>query len=195
MNLPAHELVVQRADLEDALRLIRRLCRPKKGEEAFLSFDEACLHIECGGMGVTPPARGRWAGQVRVDAKFVVGMSRLMPVVPKGGPVVFRFEEGRLHVGNASTKARVQEAWSKCIDMPMNATRFDFLLLRHQHSREDIESAGYAGSVAEAEEWADRKVVHAADCLAELSVTYEQVRKLVATNLRKRAAGGKRNKD
>jgi len=50
-----------------ALRLVRKLCKPKHGEEAVLSFDGACLHIQCAGMTLTPAAQGQWPGQVRIQ--------------------------------------------------------------------------------------------------------------------------------
>ena len=185
MSDMGHVLEVKRSELEAAFRLIRRLCRPKPGEQAVFSYDAACLHVDCGGVTVTPGARGCWPGQVRMDAKQLVTWARLMP---SGDPLVFRFQEGRLWLGNSSCKAELQGAWAKGIDMPMNASSLDFFVLSFTHPREEIEAAGYAGPVAAAERWAQAKILHAAECLADLGVTHSDVEELVEACVRRRAS-------
>lgn len=189
MNDMAHVLEVKRSELEKAFRLVRRLCRPRPGEQAVLSYDGACLHVECGGVTVAPGARGCWPGQVRVDARQLVGWARLMPL---GDPLVFRFHEGRLWLGNSSCRAELQQAWTKGIDMAMNATPLDFYVLSFTHSHEEIVASGYAGSVESAKEWVQRRVCHAAECLAELGITHSDVEEMVkAIILRKADTGGR----
>ena len=187
MNLEPFRLSVPRPGLEEALRLVRRLCRPKRGEEAVLSFDGACLHIDCAGMAVAPGAQGAWPGQVRIPADFLLMLAKLPP---SGDPVQFSVKDARLHVGSSSIGCTVQPAWSKTIELPMNATLAHILALPLNHSPEVIEAAGYTKVVNQAKASADRQIARAAKCLTALLVEPSELQQFVYATVQRKLSDG-----
>ena len=69
------------------LRAASRVLRAKAGDEALLSYDGACLHVDFAGGGFTVPARGNWSGQVRIPATWIMVLVKLPP---RRDPIVFR---------------------------------------------------------------------------------------------------------
>ena len=148
MNTPAH-LTIARVELNEAFRLLKKLCKPRPDEEAVLSYDGGCLHIELGGMTVTPGATGTWPGQVRIPGSYLMALAKLPPT---GDPLLLKVENGRIHFGSSSVGCTSQDAWTRVIELPMNATTAQILSLRFEYSLEEIEAAGYAKVVSETEE-------------------------------------------
>jgi hypothetical protein len=187
MRSETFELSVPRPGLDEAFRLVRKLCKPKRGEEAVLSFDGACLHIECAGMTVTPGAQGVWSGQVRIPADFLLLLAKLPP---SGDPLPFSVKDARLHVGSLSVGCTIQAAWSKAIELPMNATSGQILALHFAHTPEEIEAAGYSKTVEDAKSRADAQIEKAAQQLHGLLVEPEELRNFVYSNLKRKALEG-----
>jgi hypothetical protein len=180
-------LQLSKAELDSAFRVLKKLCKPRRDEEAVLSFDGTCLHIEGAGMGVTPRASGSWPGQVRLSAKFLLGLAKVPPVCD---PIEFRVEDGRLHIASSSVACSVQPAWRKAIELPMNATDAELLALHFTHAPEDIEAAGYGLTVQHALGRVDSKIQKAAELLAEFSVRPEELRAFVHGSMRRRILEG-----
>ena len=181
------KLTVPRAGLEDAFRLLRRLCKPKKGEEAVLSFDGACLHIECAGMTVTPAAQGEWPAQVRMSSEFLLTLAK---IPPSGDPVSFSVSEGHLSIGSTSITCTVQPAWSKTIELPMNATPAQIFAPRFTHTPAEIEAAGYSKTVAQARGWADGQIAKAAKSLKGLPIAPAELESFVYGTMQRKISEG-----
>ena len=187
MSPKAVRLSVARPALDEAFRLLRKLCKPKRDEEAVLSFDGACLHIECAGMTVAPGATGNWPGQVRIPADFLM---MLVKMPPAGDPIEVRIEDGRVHVGSSSIGCKTQSAWSKQLELPMNATFADILALHLQHTPQEIEAAGYSKMVAQAKDSADRKIDRIASQLKDFMVEPEELRTFLYGSMRRKILEG-----
>jgi len=187
MNSGTVELLVPRPGFENALRLLRKLCRPKRGEEAVLSFDGACLHIDCAGMTLTPAAEGKWPRQIRIPADFLMVLAR---VPPSGDPVRFSVKDGRLHVGSCSVACKIQPAWAKSIDLPMNASLAQILALQFTHTAEEIETAGYSKLVSDAKSVAEARIAKAAEHLKDLMVEPEELRKFAYATMQRKISEG-----
>lgn len=175
-------LSILRPDFDASFTLIRKLCKASPEGEAVLSFDGECLHIELGGMGVTPAARGEWPGQARVRARFILALAK---VPPSGEAIEFRVEDGRIRVGTTVANCVWQPAWSRCIELPENASRADVLALPLQYEHDDIEASGYANALKEAEEWRDDRIADALTALRDLGVTREDIEALAHEALRR----------
>lgn len=188
MSSEPFELSVPRHGLENALRLLRKLCRPKHGEEAVLSFDGGCLHIDCGGMAVTPMANGKWPGQIRIPAQFVMMLAKFPP---PGDPVQFSVKDGRLHVGSSSVACKIQPARAKSIELPMNASLLQILALQFTHTAEEIETAGYSKLLSDAKSVAESRIAKASEHLKGLMVEPEELREFVYATLRRKIAEGR----
>ena len=181
------QLTVPRADLEQAFRLVRKLCKPKRGEEAVLSFDGACLHIECAGMTVAPAAKGEWPAQVRIPSEFLLTIAK---IPPSGDPIQFSVSKGRLNVGSTSITCTVQPAWSKTIELPMNATRAQIFALQFSHTPAEIEAAGYTKMVAQARTWASGQIAKSAKALKDLPITPTEVESFVYGTMQRKISEG-----
>lgn len=177
-------LIVSSKELLPALKQVKKLCKPQPGEEAILSFDGQCLHIELGGMSVAPAAKGSWNGQARVPGTFLINIAKLPP---SGDPIQIRVSEGRLHLGTTSIGCRWQDAWSKLIVLPMNATKLDLLALRFQHSDEEIAASGFSESVADARKWQAKKLEFAMQHLKAFNISPRALEMFVDAQLRSQA--------
>ena len=62
-SAPTAELLVQRAELAEALKTIRRVGDLKKAGEAIISFDGEMVRIQLGGASVAATASGDWPAQ------------------------------------------------------------------------------------------------------------------------------------
>jgi len=187
MNSGKSELSVPRPGLEKAFRLLRKLCRPKRGEEAVLSFDGACLHIDCAGMTVAPAADGIWPSQIRIPADFLMALAR---IPPSGDPVRFSVKDGRLHVGSCSIACILQAAWTKSIELPMTPSLAQIVALQFTHTAEEIATAGYSKLVDDAESAAESRIAKAAKQLEDLMVEPEELRKFAYATIRRKIAEG-----
>jgi hypothetical protein len=147
MNISAHLTITKKA-LNEAFRLLKKLCKPRHDEEAVLSYDGGCLHIELGGMTVTPTATGTWSGQVRIPGSYIMGLAKLPPT---GDPVIVKVEDDWIYFGSTSFKCKSQDSLGRLIELSMNATAADILSLRFQYSETEIEAAGYTKVVKETE--------------------------------------------
>jgi hypothetical protein len=135
---PPDHLAITVKDAKEPFRILKSLCKPKPGEEAVLSFDGACLHIECSGVTVAPGATGEWSGQARV-----LGTS-LMSVVkhpPPGDPLVFSITDG-LTINSITIPCVWQQAWSKKIELPVNYTLEDVAILGDSYTEQEIIESG-----------------------------------------------------
>ena len=178
-------LAVPRPDLEEAFRLVRKLCRPKHGEEAVLSFGGACLHIDCAGMTLMPGAQGDWPGQVRFPARFLLMLARLPPA---GDPIEFSVKQGCLHVGSCSVSCTLQPVWSKSIDLPMNTDLAEILALPLTYTPEEIAASGYSRVVDRVRFLADRRLARAARELKCFRVEPVELREWAYATLRRKTA-------
>lgn len=169
-------LRVDRASLLKVLHHIAKLCKPKPGEEAILSYDEACFHIDLGGMTVTVAATGDWPGQCRVLGMFIVTMAKLPPT---GDPVEFRVKDGLLAIGSSSFRCTWQSAWTAQINLPMNASMIDLLALRQRHTNEEIMQSGLTIAVKDAEVRRDRLITKAVKHLGGMGITESDIRRMI----------------
>lgn len=187
MNTKPFSISIKRTELLDSLRLVKKLCKPEHGEEAVLSFDGACLHIECGGMGVAPGACGYWPAQVRINAGFLKVISA---VPPDGDPVVFSVQDNELRCGTTTTACTVQHVWSRVVDLPMAPTDAQILLLAFKNTPEEIEVSGYGKVVANVTRLLDHCIEKAAKQLKEYPITPEELRHFVYTTIRRKVEEG-----
>jgi hypothetical protein len=93
------ELKVNRAELIDGLAMLRKLAKPKKNSQAFLSYDQGNLVIDVGGTTVRTGAEGAWPGKITIGGKTLVDLAKLLP---PDDPLSIRAEDYRLYFGSFS---------------------------------------------------------------------------------------------
>jgi hypothetical protein len=139
-------LRVARADLLDALRPVAGVRRQRGPFDAVMTFDSAAgmSRLAIGGTEVEVPAVGHWDGSVRAPAAFLVGL--VSPrVLPPDDPVDLRLEEGRLRIGNLSTRGTWESPTAEeTFALPLDATWLDVLRATLTTPTEALVAAGYA---------------------------------------------------
>ena len=173
-------LTVRREALIDALTLIARQYRPR-GEDAILSFDEANLLIDLGGITVVVPASGFWRGQMRYPG---LPLLKLRNVMPEGNPLLLDVENGSLHIGGTVMRGKWQSSWSSRVELPMNASFPMLLALRYRYKDEEIEQSGLVKPYRRAWQRADRCISHAALALKPFDIPEARLRDWIENQLR-----------
>ena len=178
MKPPEFQLDVNRSDLSDALKRLAKTVAKRVGEEAVLSFDGANLHIDIGGGCMTVPAQGAVDCQVRVSGKTLLNLAK---VLPSGDPVHIVATKDQLRIQNCSLRCKMQDAWSKIIDLPVNLSGKEAAEYLANQSPADLEVSGLikvAGGMAAA-------IQEAARLLAPYGIRETDIETLIQGNRHK----------
>jgi hypothetical protein len=138
-------------------------------------------------MTVAPGAQGDWSGQVRFPADSLVMLAKLPPA---GDPLEFSVRDRRLHVGSCSVACAVQHAWTKSIELPVNADLAQILGLHLTYTPDEIEAAGYSRVVDRAKSTAERRIAKAAEALGELRIEPGELHEWAYATLRRKLSDG-----
>ena len=169
-------LQIKQQNLKEPFRLLKRLCRPERDEEAIVSFDDQVLHIDLGGMTVTIPAVGEWPGQARIPGSFILTLAKVPPTTD---PVVVSVDDGRFYFGSTSVGCSWQAPWRALIQLPMNPKIKLILALRSKFTEEEIRESGWSERLKSAEAYRDHVCETIAQRLADLGVRPEDVRRMI----------------
>jgi len=177
------ELKVNRTQLADGLKRLRKLVKPKKVTEAIFTFENNALMIELGGVTVEATAEGTWRGLVRVAGRAVLNLAVALPA---DDPLHVSLKDGeRLYIGSLSLPCIWHDAEERTIPLPMDAPLTALLGVRYKFTDDEIFRSGLTNPIAEAE--AQRKMLtrSAANKLEPLGVRFEDVEQLVDATLRR----------
>ena len=177
------KLEIPRASLLQGFKLIKKLAKPRKYEEAVLSFDGEKLLIDMAGTHIAINAQGYWPGQVRVSAIWLVGMSK---VPPSGNALILRFADGHVHLQNSICPCAGQNTTVQLIQLNMFPDDATLLAQKLLWSSEHIEKSGLSAAIAEAEKVCMRRVSKAAQYLVDYKVSKEDIRYLIDRCLQER---------
>lgn len=98
-DVPTEGLLVERAELAEALRIVAGVIMRKQVSGASLTFRDGYLFIAAGRAIAKAPARGVWALPTTVGSSRV---RRLARSLPPGEPVHVRVENERLYANTYS---------------------------------------------------------------------------------------------
>ena len=174
-------LTVQRKALIDGLTLIVHQYCPRHGEEAILSYDEANLLIDVGGISAVIPATGFWRGQMKFRATVLLQFRK---VLPKDDPVLIDVEDGALRIGNTTMGGQWQPAWSSRIGLPVNATFPMMLALKYRYTEQEIDQSGLLAPYQRAWAKADKSIEHASNALKSFGIHETTLRSWVEAHLK-----------
>ncbi len=176
------QVQVDRSELLQAFKSIKRLTRAGEKAEAVLSFEGGALSIALPGMEVGAAATGDLAGRVRVPAQFIQMLAKMPPT---GDPVVFTVEGDRLRVGSSTTPCTWEEDAGARIRLPLNPPFTTVLGVAYHYTPDDIEKAGLKEAVAAAEKRRDALIGQALGALGEFGVTRAELRTLVDDKMKR----------
>jgi len=177
----AARLEIGREDFIAAVQRLNRVRVPSKNNDALLSFDGACLHIEVQGVTVAVPARGHWDGQATISARIIHAYA-VLPL--KDDPVALEVHEGRFRLGSIHALCGWNPAWSALIQAPINADDTFFMALKLRYTPEQIRQSGMERMVAAAETRCARRIRFAAKALSPYQIPAAEIRALVDRQLR-----------
>ena len=206
---PTACLEVSRKELLQGLRTLRKFASRKKAGEALLSFEvrgivihlrdakaraaartaragelqTGALVIHLGGLTARAAARGSWGGEAVVSGHFIANFSRSLP---ESDPVAIQVERGRLKIGPVSIPCTWHPRIAPRIPLPLDAKLPHVLRIALEHGWEEIQRAGLADVVAEAEEKRDALIERALRVLEPLDVEHEDLWELIDSTLRRR---------
>ena len=169
-------LQIKLKDLKEPFRLLKKLCKPERDEEAIISYDDQCLHIDLGGMTVTIPAIGEWPGQARIPGTFILTLAK---VPPTADPVLVSVDNGRFHFGSTSIGCVWQPPWSAMIELPMNPNYNMILALRSKYTEEEIQASGWSERMKTVEAYLDHVCETIAKRLSGFGVRPDDVRRMI----------------
>lgn len=180
-NSAVFQLSVDSQTFMTGLRAPCRSIRVKSSEEAILSYDGECLHVDLPGGGMAVPAKGTWPGQVRVPAKW---FQMMVKIPPEQDPIVFRVEDNQLHVENTSITCAVQGSWRAMIQLPVNAPAGMLLAIALRCSPEEIAASGLTERVNKAREQFEQKILIASKSLKDYGLPPDKLRELVLSHIK-----------
>lgn len=175
-------LKMPRAELLNAMRVLRKNANVLTKEEVVLGYRDGCMTIALAGMGASVTAEGEWPGEARLRANVFLDLSLLLP---KGDPLSLSVENGFLHIGLASFSCVWQEKQKRELVLPANPTLIDVLRLANEFTPAEIEATGVKEAITEALQKRDALTRKAAEPLKVLGVTEDDLAELVAQCVRR----------
>jgi len=158
-------LSVNREHLLRALKQIKRL-RLTGEQPALLTYANGELEISLCGCSFRVEASGDWRGQLKAPVSFI----QMSAVAPPGGdgPIAISTDGESVKMGFVVAKCKWTALAYPRIELPLDATLLDKLVLRLAYSTEDIERSDLKKTVEAAESERDRLIKKAVGMLAEL---------------------------
>lgn len=175
-------LHVQRADILQALTLIKNVGQPRPTDQLIFSFDGERLHFDLCGMSTSIPATGIWDCQVRAKPAF---LNPLIQVPFDEDSWMIHAEYGYLHFGASfHCPCEIQPPWQATIQLPLDGNDAMLLAVKLKYSAQDIEASGLKYSVAKADGIITKRIQSAINALSEYGLQAEDVRTLVDQRIR-----------
>lgn len=170
-----HELVVDGGELAESMRLLNKMSKHSASSELALTFGGDELMATLVGASVSVPAKGTWPGTVTVHAGVLKVCARMA-----AGPTALRVtNDERLEVGGVSFSCRCSPLATVRIELPLDPTLRDILMLRDEYSDEELLAAGLLEQVQAAEQKLESHVSSAAACLKDIGDFRERIRQMV----------------
>ncbi len=177
---------VPHRDLKAALKALK-VVKPKNVPEAIFSFSDGELEIVLSGVTARASAVGTWPGTVRVDGRFLLGLSHSVPTSDPLLPMLVSVQEGRLKIAGVSCLCTVEQGVQQSvIRLSINAPLHERLYVKQVHSDDEIASSGWMKPVQQAAEERDKLIARAAEVLQPLAVEANDLMKLVDDCIRRK---------
>ena len=88
------------------------------------------------------PAQGDFDCQVRVSGKTLLNLAKVMP---SGDPIRIIAMNDELQIQNFFIPCKIQDAWLKIVDLPVNVSAKEAVKFLANESSTDLEVSGLAG--------------------------------------------------
>lgn len=171
---------VDRTQLREGLRLLRRHVKPKKTSITVLSREGEDLVVRLGGGEVRAALSGRWEGEARVKGLTILEAGRLSV---DRDVVTIRVESGRLVFDGLSIPCDWETNSAPRVLIPIGASLVDVLKAGVEYSDEDLERNGVLDAVRDARKKRMRLIRAAAKTLGPLKVSESEIAVLVDQHL------------
>jgi hypothetical protein len=180
---PTAWLEVSRKELLQALRTLHKFAARRGAGNATLGFERGEIRIGVGGVEARAPARGTWPGEAVAPGHFLANFHRSLPDTD---PVSILVDAGRLKIGIVGIRCRWHPQIEPSIVVPVNAGLRHILRIALEHGRTEIQHAGLAAVVDEAEKKRDALLERATKLLRPLEIPQDVLRSLVDAWVRRR---------
>jgi hypothetical protein len=175
-------LMVNRVELLEGLRRLKRHVRTKKPGQGTFRFQSGKLHVDLEGLEIAASGVGRWSGEAVVPGTFVLAFASNTPDVD---PIPVRVEGRRLNIAGASINC----LWLPRADSPAepvaarapvsDATLLEILKAAGNQSDEALEKTGFLALARDARSQREARIAEAAQALEPLGVPRDLLSRLV----------------
>jgi hypothetical protein len=180
MSVQTWELLVDRNEFRKALRIAAQGAKTVESDTAILTFDQDNLRVDLSGNIAVVSATGDWPSEVRLQRET---LKHLAKSLPEQDPLPLKIEGERMLVARFSIPCEwrlySRPATSPVRDLiPANPDLFDLLVVAASCSQEEIDDAGAATLVSNAQRKLDQICQKAAGFLGIYGVSALDLRRL-----------------
>jgi hypothetical protein len=177
-----HELKVNRAELADGLRTIRKSVKRKTMMDAVFSFEKGNLVVFLDGVQIEATAEGVFPGMVRIPGIKALSLSDLLP---DEDPLRIAHDGERLYLGTFSMPCTWHNVEPNTIQLPMDAPFTVLLGLPLKYTDQEIFQSGLSKPLQQAQARRKLLTTKAVNLLAEFGVSRIEVEKLVEETIKR----------
>lgn len=176
-------LEVDTKQLVAALKRLRIGLKRNMAQRASLTYADGLLEIALRGAAVKVQADGQWRGTAHVAIQPLATLAR---VVPRAKRVEIVYEDEQVKIGTMRLMAEWQVLAPPQLDLPLDASILDYLALKVHRSTTEVTASGLDKQIEKTEEQVDRLLDRAADILAPLEISRQDLWRTLWDKLRTR---------
>jgi hypothetical protein len=173
-------LTIYQADLVRALKRLLKALKGSDRDKAAITFTDGKLSVAVAGVGMSVAAHGQWPGQALVPFESIQALSRIHEV---DAALTLAVAGEMIVVSGLSLNADYPCAWSEVpvaeVRITTRASPAQVLAAAQVYSKEEMEAAGLAHALSEAQAKRAEAIERAYRCLSVLGVTHDELQAFV----------------
>jgi len=161
-------VIVNRADLRDALKYLKPYSKSKKPGRAAIVLDSGVLILQSGPVSARMRAEGQWIGTARFAPIVFVALHEGLP---EADQIAISVNGDRLRVAGFTFPCSWDDLREPPISLPLNASVNLILSYRLLYTEAELTRAGLIAELRNAETRRDKALAAAAQALEPLEIT------------------------
>jgi hypothetical protein len=179
--MDSNHLQVNLAEFMSAIMLLKKI-KPSKAK-ALLAFDGRYLSVEVGSVSTAMVAHGEWHGRARFASNLVQAMMKFPPVTD---PINITYQNNELLFAGVKIPCEWELVSKSYIDALENPTLLDLLSIERTVDRHEMGLNELWEKCNSALKEKERLISSAANQLAVLGITSDQIAELVDKSINER---------
>lgn len=185
-------LLVDKAELLDALGFLNKTIKASKRRSALISFDGAQISLQVAQVNVKVGASGNWNGKAAVSARLLLDLGKRLKAAQRQRRLrereffTLKLSASRLWLDNDALPIIWRDEEGDLIYLPQDAEMLEVLALRHQHSYEELARSNLLYHIEVAEIQRDKVIRAALKTLAPLQIERSELEQFVDDSIRRK---------